>query len=247
MLDSTVHHRRTLVVSLASVVIALALWRAEQFSFILYPLRLFVTFIHESGHGLAAITTGGTLHGFTVSPSGIGVATTSGGWYWLIVPAGYLGAALFGAGLFFLANSVHRTRRISGGLALLVAGMALFYTQWLSTAWFVGLLSAAVLALLAWKGGRELNLAALNVLAVLCSLNAVVDLFGLVSNSGVGIGDLRNDAVVFSQTFMPIFPPWLIALSWAVIALALLALAFWYSLGQRIRDTVDQAYRDIKR
>jgi hypothetical protein len=43
-----------------------------------YPLQLMLTLVHELGHGLTAIITGGSFHNFRVAPDGSGVAFTSG-------------------------------------------------------------------------------------------------------------------------------------------------------------------------
>ena len=80
--------RRALFASLGAFALALIIWNIPQLNFLLYPIRLFVTFVHESGHGLAAIASGGSLNGFQVFANGTGVATTPGGNIVLILPAG---------------------------------------------------------------------------------------------------------------------------------------------------------------
>ena len=49
------------------------------------------TLVHELSHGLAALLTGGRFVQFTITPDASGLATSAGGWRWLIIPAGYLG------------------------------------------------------------------------------------------------------------------------------------------------------------
>ncbi|MBI1878521.1 MAG: M50 family metallopeptidase [Chloroflexi bacterium] len=80
-----------------------------------YPFRLLLTMAHELGHGLAALLTGGEFVRFVIFPNGAGLAYTAGGWRWLIVPAGYVGVALFGAALIALGRS-HRWSRIAMGV-----------------------------------------------------------------------------------------------------------------------------------
>ncbi len=246
MIEPVHIRRRSLLIAAAAIVVAIIVWNIPALDFILYPFRLFVTFIHETAHGLTAIITGGQLINLTVFSNGAGVATTAGGARWLILPAGYLGAALFGAVLFYLTNTVRHTRWISGGLAVMMAVMALAYTSFLSTAWLVGLGFAAVLAVLAYKGGREVNLAVLNFLAVLCALNAVVDLFSLVQYSSVSMGEVRNDAAAFSADVVPIIPPAVWAICWAVLAVLMLGAAVWYSYGRRAKRHIDGAYNNLK-
>jgi hypothetical protein len=232
--------RNSLLIAIGAFIVALILWNVPQLDFLMYPVRLFVTFIHETGHGVAAIISGGQFHQLVVSSDGSGVAATSGGWRWLILPAGYVGAALFGAALFYLANTVRDTRYVSAGVAVLCAVMALVYTDFLSTAWLVGLGFALIMGLLAWKGRREINLAVLNVLAVICALNAVVDLVGVINNSTMMAGNVRNDAAAFTDLYLPIFPPGIVAVCWAGIAIGLLVMAVWYSVGRRARRVVEE-------
>src|SRR6185436_16758514 len=104
--------RRLLLAMLATVVVFI-LWNVPQLDFILYPFRLFVTYVHESGHGTAALLTGGRFAGFEIFSNGSGQAITAGGSRLLILPAGYLGAALFGAVLFYLVNRWNYNRTVS--------------------------------------------------------------------------------------------------------------------------------------
>lgn len=123
----------TLSAAVAFVVVLIA-WQTVGMEGILYPIRLFVTLIHELGHGLAAIISGGEFRNFVVNANGSGVATTAGGSRWLILPAGYLGAALFGAILLVLTNRLTATRAIAVGVSLLVAGCVILFSGANSTA-----------------------------------------------------------------------------------------------------------------
>ena len=227
--------QRALVVALIAFVVALILWNVPQLDFILYPIRLFVTFVHEAGHGLAALITGGHFESFRIYQNGAGVALTSGGSRALILPAGYLGAALFGAVLFYVANTVPFPRTIALILAIMVAALALLFTEVLSTAWLVGLGMALVLLALWRFADRSVNLLVLDVLAILTGLNAVLDLFALINNSNASLGALRNDAAAFSAEVAPLVPAFVWAALWAVIALVLLLLAVYFSHIRRRR------------
>lgn len=222
--------RRALLAALIAFVLVLVVWNVPQLSGVLYPFRLFVTFVHESGHGLAAIISGGTFGRFEVFSNGSGVALTAGGSRALILPAGYLCAAFFGAILFYLANRVPHTRVISFVLGAGLILITLLYTDFLATAFIVGVLMGAALILLGWRAHQDINLIILNVLAMLTGLNAVLDLFYLVNNSGAGLGTVRNDAVAFSAQIAPIIPAWVWAGLWALIALAALGASVWYSV-----------------
>ena len=229
------HRRRTLLIAVAAIALAIIAWNLPALDFAMYPLRLFVTFVHDSGHGLAALVSGGDFRTLTVMADGSGVATTAGGARALILPAGYLGAALFGAVLFIAANRVHRVRWVSSALAVLLVLLTLLYTPLLSTGFLVGLGFAAVLGALAWKGSADVNRLVLMVLAVLVGLNAVLDLTTLVQYSNIGMGSVRNDAAAFSAEIFPLIPGAVWALCWAGIAIALLAGAAWFALVRPLR------------
>ena len=115
--------RQSLKVSFLALIFALLIWSIWQspqqsapqaepgflqatISSLLWPVRLFVTFVHEAGHAIATLLTGGIVEGFTVLPDGQGYAQVGGGYRALSLPAGYLGAALFGSALFFLTSRI---------------------------------------------------------------------------------------------------------------------------------------------
>ncbi|MCC6805635.1 MAG: M50 family metallopeptidase [Anaerolineae bacterium] len=227
--------QRALVIAILASLVVLVLWNIPQLDFILYPVRLFVTFVHESGHGLAAILTGGHFENFRVDPNTSGVALTAGGWRWLILPAGYLGSALFGALLFYITNTVPYPRTISLVLAILVAVVTVLFTNFLSTAFLVGLGSALVLLALWRYADRSVNLLVLDALAILTGLNVVLDLFALVTHSSAAMGEVLNDAAAFSRDIAPILPPVIWAIVWTILAVLMLGAAVYFSHIRRRR------------
>jgi hypothetical protein len=68
----------------------------------LYPVTLFVTFLHEFGHALGGILTGGTVEGMRINPDGSGYTVTRGGSQGIILMGGYLGSAILGNLLFYI-------------------------------------------------------------------------------------------------------------------------------------------------
>ncbi|MBK8026701.1 MAG: M50 family metallopeptidase [Chloroflexi bacterium] len=227
--------QRALVTALAAAVIIFIVWNIPALSGVLYPFRLFVTFVHETGHGLAALISGGHFEGFVIQQNGGGFALTSGGTRALILPAGYLGAALFGAVVFYLTNTLPYPRSISLGLAVLLGLVTFLYTDLLSLAFLVGLGMAAVLVLLWRYADRGVNMLALNLLAILTGLNAVLDLVSLTGNAHISAGPLRNDAAAFSAEIAPLVPATVWALLWAAIAIILVGGAIYFSLIRRRR------------
>src|SRR5918992_1367014 len=93
---------RTLLIA---TLITLALWFLPYTSFLTYPFRLFVTFIHEGGHALAALLTGNSVESLSIATNASGETyTTRGGAISqiFVASAGYVGAMTYGALLLVL-------------------------------------------------------------------------------------------------------------------------------------------------
>jgi hypothetical protein len=221
---------RNLLIALAAVVIVFIVWNTPALNGVLYPFRLFVTYVHEAGHGTAALLTGGRFVGFEVFPNGAGQALTAGGSRLLILPAGYLGTALFGAALFYLANRTRYTRGVAFALGIGLLVFSVLFGRFSLTAFLVGLAFGLALLGLGWKASRDINALVLNILAILTGLNAVLDLWFLIGDSGAMLGDLRNDAAAFAAEVAPLIPAWVWALLWALMAVVMLGLSVWRSV-----------------
>jgi len=107
-----------LILSILVVYIGLTYFGGDIGRKIMYPLRLFVTFLHEFGHAFGALITGGDVLGFVVNEDGSGVTTTRGGvrsisisilmiiiafvWFSSLFTTGFL--ILFAIGLSLLAR-----------------------------------------------------------------------------------------------------------------------------------------------
>jgi len=106
-------------VLLLGLFVAFLLLRTTLF----YPVQLFVTLLHEIGHGLGALLTGGSIDHIEVHANLGGLCFTRGGWRLVILPAGYLGSTLFGAAILWTACRTRYDRAASvvlgGGLLLM--------------------------------------------------------------------------------------------------------------------------------
>lgn len=229
--ENSVHRRRALLIALVAGVIVFILWNTPQISqAVLYPFRLFVTYVHEAGHGTMALLTGGRFLGFEIFPSGAGQALTAGGSRFLILPAGYLGAALFGAVLFYLTNTMRHSRSIAVALGIGLLIFSVIFGRFSLPALAVGAAFGVVLIVIGRRANRDINILVLNMLAILTGLNAVLDPFFLIGNSSATLGDVRNDAAAFSQQVFPLIPGAAWAFIWALLAIAMLGLSIWYSI-----------------
>lgn len=110
------------------IIIALALSQAPYISnFLSWQM----TFFHEISHGLAALVTGGKVIKIELHYSGSGVCYTSGGARWLIMLAGYAGAALWGLLIYLMAGKLpKRYSHITAGLlAVILIVSAVLYAR----------------------------------------------------------------------------------------------------------------------
>ena len=221
--------------ALVAAGIVFILWNIPLFDILLYPFRLFVTFVHEAGHSLMAVFTGGQVIGFEVFSNGGGVATTRGGARALILPAGYLGAAFFGALLFYLVNSVPFPRKISLALGTFLILVSLFLGAQ-GIALIIGALTGVALVFLGLRSTPWASILVLDVLSLLTGLNAVLDLLFLIGNSSIGENGVRNDAAAFTYEIAPLVPPAVWALLWCLLAVFMLGAAIWYSAILPMRE-----------
>ena len=214
--------------ALPAALAVLALWRWPPLAPLLAAFNLFVTFVHEAAHSLAAILTGGSVLAFQVFADGSGVATTRGGNLLLIALAGYAGTAFFGASLFVLANRVPWPRVIVllTGLVLLLSGL---FAGAQGRALALALIAGALLLLLAWRAGRRVNLLALNLLAMLCALQVLRDL-ALLTLAGA---DVPSDATLLAS--LTGLPALFWALAWTLASLLMMAAAFWLGVWRPLR------------
>jgi hypothetical protein len=126
--NSIISPRRDVFLAFIAFLVAFALWQVQGLYFLTYPLRLFVTMIHELGHGVSAILTGGEFVKFEVSKRGAGLAYTRPGLRFFIIQAGYLGTAVFGATLLFLTNRTKRPGYVAIGVGILIGILTLLFT-----------------------------------------------------------------------------------------------------------------------
>lgn len=186
---------------LVATVLSIALWVISWYlplvGYVVYPLQLFATFIHEGGHVLATVLTGNSVQSLTVSPDTSGAVFSQGsGWFsqLLISSAGYLGTTLFGALLLTWIRYGYSSRAAlfasAGfvGIMTVVFGFFAPLFNFLSTVTvgsvFFTVISGAVLtaalAAIGYFANAKWANFALAFLAVQCLLNAIFSLVDLL-------------------------------------------------------------------
>ncbi len=206
----------TLRLLLAGSAASVICWYLPGAEMIVYPLRLFVTLVHEIAHALAAVLTGGVVEGIVVAPSGNGLTTTMGGQTLLIYPAGYVGTTAVGAALL-LATGRQPGARLLMLVVSLLATAGILWIRDPFTVVVTAMLAIALFLVARRAGGRVADFVAAFLAVQLC-LNAVLDLRTLI---WLTAGDHRmNDAVLMSEAYG--LSPWFWAILWSALSLAIL-------------------------
>jgi hypothetical protein len=201
------------VLLIIATLLTIALWFIPFADYLVYPIRLFVTFIHESSHALVAFLTGGTVVSLTIASDGSGVVySAASGWLsgLLTSSAGYLGTTVFGVTMLMLIRlsvSPHRVLMASGIFVATVTVLfgilsPIFHVFTLnvgiSSILFTvisGTLISAALVALGWFSSYKVANFAVAFLAIQCLLNSLSDLKTvLFVNSPFSGVSIHNDA-----------------------------------------------------
>lgn len=204
-----------IVATILSVLLWAASWYFPLVNYLVYPLQLFATFVHEGSHVLATLMTGGSVQSLTVSPDTSGVVwSLTNSWLsqLIISSAGYLGTTLFGILLLVWFRYSYSSRNAlyfsSGFVALMTVVFGLLAPLWNVFSLKVGVfdivftvVSGAVLAGALFAVARYAALKwvdfALAFLAVQCLLNSIFSLKTLFLISATT--DSHSDAVNMAQ------------------------------------------------
>jgi hypothetical protein len=206
-----------------SLVISLTPWAR----FLLYPFKLFSTWVHECGHALMTVLVGGQVMSITIEPDTSGLTRSfvpaDRVYRGLVASAGYLGAAVVGC-LLMAATRVEKWAHLI--LQSLGVFMLLTLVLWMRNLFGVGVVLAWGVALiaLARRGIGPAPRFLLSLLAIQVALNSVYDIRGLFL-----LGRGQSDAVTMARLFLA--PPWVWATAWMVMGIAMLGATLWMTRG----------------
>lgn len=239
---------RTLLIAAA---LSIALWFIPFAEILTYPFRIFVTFIHEGGHAIAALLTGNSVESLSVAMNTSGETYTTGGGLLsqvFISSAGYTGAMLYGALLLFLIRRAVAARVVLLGSAALIFVLTIIYGLWkpltsgaLSGIPFTvgsGVVLVLALFLLARYAGPRLATFFVSFLAVQCVLNALLDLKNVLFLSSPFAPSVPTDALNMANATG--IPAILWAIIWIGISLLILSTALRFYAISRERAGVQQ-------
>jgi hypothetical protein len=244
---------RTLAVAL---LVSLLLWNLPFGGVLLYPFKLFATWLHELSHGIAMILTGAGFDHIVIyrDTSGLAYAYTAVGSFGtaIIAAAGYMGTPLWGAALLVVTPNAKASRRALLVLAGLLVGTTILviapsptgdtFGQWATPAMGAGIALCGLIIPDRWR------VLVAHFIAVQACVNALLDIRVLLRPSQVvdgksaGMSDAHNMALnTFGTT--ETWAVWTWALVWLVWSLAVLFVALRISGSRAYRraDSIDPA------
>lgn len=223
---------------LVAATISVLLWFIPYAEVLTYPFRIFVTFIHEGGHALAALLTGNSVASLSVSMNASGETyTTDGGLIsdMFVSSAGYLGAMAYGALLLVLIRKAITARIVLLSSAALIFALtmifglfkpllALSFLSGIPFTLFAGLFISVGLVLIARFASARVATFFVSFLAVQCVLNALFDLKTVFFMSTPFGPSVHTDAVnMASATGIP-------GIFWTVLWIGLALGILWFAM-----------------
>ena len=230
---------------LTAAVISIVLWFIPFAEIVTYPFRIFVTFIHEGGHAIAALLTGNSVESLSIATNASGETYTSVGGKFsqvFVASAGYLGSMAFGALLLVLIRKAIAARIVLIGSATLIFGLTLIYglikpamsgvvSSALPFTILAGtLLSVGLIAVAKYASARVATFF-VSFLAVQCVLNALLDLKTVFYLSSPFGPNVPTDAVNMSNATG--IPALFWSIAWIVIAMGILAVTMRLYVSSR--------------
>ena len=232
---------------LLAAILSIALWFIPFAEILSYPFRIFVTFIHEGGHAIAALVTGNSVQSLSVAMNGSGETyTTQGGMFsqMLVSSAGYIGAMTYGALLLVLIRRSVAARLVLVGSALVVFALTMIFgviKPLVAGTWgslsglpftlLAGVLISVGLFAVARFASARVATFLVSFLAVQCVLNALLDLKTVFFLSSPFATTVPTDALNMANATG--VPAMIWSIIWISLSVLILAVAVRQYVGSR--------------
>lgn len=195
-----------------------------------YPLKIFVVFMHEVSHGLAAIATGGRILEIQINPQQGGHALTQGGSRFWTLTAGYLGSLLWGGIILLLAARTRFDKAISILIGFGMVAISIGIGESTFTYLF-GIGFGVALIAIGFYLPEAVNDWVLRIIGVTSCLYAILD----IKSDVLDRSSLRSDARMLSEVTGIATEVW--GALWILIAIAL---TIWFLYLSGKTSTVQQ-------
>ena len=233
--------QRALVIAL---LVSLVLWNLPHGGFLLFPFKLFATWLHESSHGIVMLLSGAGFEKLDIyaDTSGsaharypVGQAARAA-----IASAGYVGTAAMGATLLVIAQTRTRARAALGALALLMALTTLFWIDNDFGRVSIGIW-AAVCAGFAIFASENVAVFSVSFLAAQACANSLLDIRVLFRDNQVVNGKIVGNSDAHNMARAAFGSPKFWAVVWLLWSLLLLYLALRLLHQRQVAAQLDEA------
>lgn len=126
------------IVIILAIYFGLTYFGGEVGRKLLYPIRLFVTFLHEFGHAIGAVLTGGWVEEVQINQDGSGWTKSANGNRSITIMGGYLGSAIFGNILFYVGARTQKL--VKPMMVLVILSMLVTGFYWFNSMFTTGVL-----------------------------------------------------------------------------------------------------------
>ncbi len=203
-----------------------------------YPLKIFVVFMHEVSHGLAAIATGGRIVEIQINPQQGGHALTQGGSRFWTLTAGYLGSLLWGGIILLLAARTRFDKAISILIGFGMVAISIGFGESTFTYLF-GIGFGVALVAIGFYLPEAVNDWILRIIGVTSCLYAILD----IKSDVLDRANLRSDARMLSEVTGIATEIW--GVLWIFIAIGLTAWFLYLSGKTPVVEEETSAEEDL--
>jgi len=225
----------------ALVVAAVGLLIVDRFvpfgGLLLYPFTLLATWVHEMGHGIAALVVGGRFESLAIyrDASGLALTAASPGWRGgVVAAAGLLAPPIVGSSILAFARGPRRARIALGVLAgAIVLSLVFWVRSVLGLLVMPGVAAVLVISVAALGENRRLLFAQL--LGLTLALDTMARWDYLFTGSAVVGGELRTSDIAAVATAFG-GPRLLWGLLVAALSAGMVSLGLWAAWRQRPRS-----------
>lgn len=199
------------------VVVSFFLWD----TFFVFPIKLFVVFMHEASHALAILISGGSISEISIGFDLGGKVTANGGNDFLIASSGYLGSLFFGLLLYYGSELKNIRKYIYFSVAALLLLILVISSPTLEFI-VIGLITIAILIVSGLFSKILLVKIIVKSLALVSAIYVLIDLKeDMLSNEFASDASILAGALGVDQI--------VVSLIWLVISILLIGATLKYS------------------
>lgn len=205
-------------------------WNSPYFT----PVKVFVVFLHEASHALAALATGGEVKEMRVLLQEAGIVQSLGGSPFWTLMAGYLGSLLWGGVLLVVSSRTKWAKTLAILLGMGMLALTLLYMA-NSSGFLFGVGFGTALILIGTflpKGVAEWVLRGLGLISCLYAI------YDIASDILLNPSQESDASLIAEQTgFPPFLPETSRTLFWGILWMVLALIGTWIFLAWALRPS----------